>query len=90
MILTPQQALESPLTWGRGLKHRAGCQRHMVSQSPLTWGRGLKLEGLRGERGEHVVAPHVGAWIETLVVCPFNTDYQSPLTWGRGLKQENH
>ena len=34
--------------------------------SPPMRGRGLKREGCPGPRGSPRVAPHAGAWIETL------------------------
>ena len=37
-------------------------------------------------RGQ-IVAPHVGAWIETLAHLPhLRAALKSPPTWGRGLK----
>ena len=56
-------------------------------QSPLTEGRGLKLSHLDTDDNGRQVAPHGGAWIETI----FQKVYQghaieSPLTEGRGLK----
>jgi hypothetical protein len=37
----------------------------MVATSPLSQGRGLKLTLDIGVNGVSVVAPYVGAWIET-------------------------
>ncbi len=35
------------------------------------------------------VAPHMGAWIETLLpLQPLREEQTSPLIWGRGLKQQ--
>tara|TARA_B100000519_G_scaffold13470_1_gene10106 strand:- start:4186 stop:4392 length:207 start_codon:yes stop_codon:yes gene_type:complete len=34
------------------------------------------------------VAPHAGAWIETLITSAWPTQKMSPLTQGRGLKLE--
>mgnify|MGYP005857603231 CR=1 FL=1 len=36
--------------------------------------------------GEYIVAPHVGAWIETVAEVVLNSTTVSPPTWGRGLK----
>ena len=64
---TCQDGLEflvSPPMWGRGLKHVALLVLLILDVSPPMWGRGLKRVGdNRLFRG--VVAPHVGAWIET-------------------------
>ena len=56
----------SPLTEGRGLKQDGQDGQDGVSVSPLTEGRGLKRR--RGDNlcSPHGVAPHGGAWIETL------------------------
>ena len=32
------------------------------------------------------VAPHVGAWIETVTFLSYIPNMESPPTWGRGLK----
>ena len=42
-----------------------------INASPPTWGRGLKLS-LRKECRPCEVAPHVGAWIETLLTYSYD------------------
>ena len=51
-------------------------------------GRGLKLRDGADGRSEDRVAPHAGAWIETLNLCLNAVALQSPLMQGRGLKQD--
>ena len=55
--------------------------------SPLAWGRGLKLFCESEQVRAYIVAPRVGAWIETLMsnLCDYIGGL-SPLAWGRGLK----
>ena len=56
---------ESRPTWARGLKPQ---QRHHGAHDTLsrpTWARGLKLVVISRKAGGGIVAPHVGAWIET-------------------------
>ena len=75
----------SPLTRGRGLKQIQSDKLAASIKSPLTRGRGLKQFNriyLELEK----VAPHTGAWIETLIYLPFFVSFWSPLTRGRGLK----
>ena len=52
-------------TWARGLKLTSGLGENVLKGSRPTWARGLKL--FLGKIGCVVilVAPHVGAWIET-------------------------
>ena len=71
--------------WGRGLKLTKLRVIRAVLKSPLMWGRGLKLN-IKVRRTNIVVAPHVGAWIETLDESGNFFDIMSPLMWGRGLK----
>ena len=54
--------------------------------SPPTWGRGLKLNDTGFACTKLKVAPHVGAWIETVAQVILSTGSTSPPTWGRGLK----
>ena len=54
--------------------------------SPLAWGRGLKLELWYDIALAVLVAPRVGAWIETLNDTSVGAVPKSPLAWGRGLK----
>ena len=78
----------SPLTWGRGLKLQRQAHQPAGPVSPLTWGRGLK-HPQTGKRNELLlVAPHVGAWIETADRRARTGKDRSPLSWGRGLKRQ--
>ena len=45
----------------------------LYAESPPAWGRGLKLEGVEFESTERIVAPRVGAWIETLSIGKFDS-----------------
>ena len=56
--------IESPLTQGRGLKLWP-YPRRSTEWSPLTQGRGLKPWSDASYQW-HLVAPHAGAWIETV------------------------
>ena len=67
MLLTVYFASVSHLTWVRGLKQNHKCTIIFISKSHLTWVRGLKLTIKEMKREKVVVAPYVGAWIETLV-----------------------
>ena len=58
----------SPLTEGRGLKQTAARRIWCSSTSPLTEGRGLKPHIYPNVMQFSKVAPHRGAWIETLKV----------------------
>ena len=49
------------------------------------WERGLKLLNKALELGT-LVAPHVGAWIETALFAAFADDTPSLPMWERGLK----
>ena len=61
--------------------------RHLLNmQSHPTWVRGLKL-GLGNLSGNKaVVAPYVGAWIETNGQIANSGNLVSHPTWVRGLK----
>ena len=51
-------------TWVRGLKHQTTRQDKPAARSHPTWVRGLKqMHAL--PTNQHLVAPYVGAWIET-------------------------
>ena len=52
--------------WVRGLKHGGSSMSVDVSRSHPMWVRGLKLCSRGDLLGLSQVAPHVGAWIETL------------------------
>ena len=51
------------------------------------WVRGLKHQYLRSERFLVEVAPHVGAWIETVGSISLQAVLSSHPMWVRGLKQ---
>ena len=53
------------------------------------WVRGLKHRMLR-DTLTAVVAPYVGAWIETLGIIEKNLNNSSHPMWVRGLKQRNY
>ncbi len=57
--------LRSPPAWGRGLKQAVFHAGGPVERSPPAWGRGLKRDEVRSHGGVGLVAPCVGAWIET-------------------------
>ena len=73
-------------TWVRGLKqsHLPVCYNH--AQSHPTWVRGLK-HVLCVLLHKMVVAPYVGAWIETRYLAFILCNAESHPTWVRGLKQ---
>ena len=50
-------------------------------------GRGLKQNWCYGEIRKNKVAPHAGAWIETMYENAMDLEEESPLMRGRGLKQ---
>ena len=52
---------------GRGLKQHPHKQNSTSQKSPPMRGRGLKLEKTGAEMTAKLVAPHAGAWIETLI-----------------------
>ena len=77
---------ESHPTWVRGLKLGVKQIRFRSILSHPTWVRGLKLEN-DPRLKNHIVAPYVGAWIETeLMRFEFSVPVSHP-TWVRGLKQ---
>ena len=47
------------------MKHDFTLAADPAYPSPLAWGRGLKLLPTQYAAGIYVVAPRVGAWIET-------------------------
>ncbi len=51
---------------GRGSKHADGAGSQPRAMSPLMQGRGSKHPMLRDTPCPHIVAPHAGAWIETI------------------------
>ena len=56
----------SPLTQGRGSKLFWPAPRIPSKRSPLTQGRGSKRPDVANGRVRSAVAPHAGAWIETI------------------------
>ena len=52
-------------TWVRGLKQRLKIKSILNLQTHHTWVRGLKLPMIGEKIRASVVAPYVGAWIET-------------------------
>ena len=76
----------SPLAWGRGSKPLLSVPLRSSPLSPLAWGRGSKpLIAVIFAAGS-VVAPRVGAWIETMDRSRGTRSNLSPLAWGRGSK----
>ena len=57
-----------------------------ISLSHPVWVRGLKHSGGRGLFEIQQVAPRVGAWIETYVICVSIMTIVSHPVWVRGLK----
>ena len=55
--------------WVRGLKRDINCLHSCRKLSHPVWVRGLKLSHARTYPATHNVAPRVGAWIETRIVC---------------------
>lgn len=86
MIFRHLLNMRSHPTWVRGLKLlELFCLSGIVTSHP-TWVRGLKhAEGVRMDVAM-VVAPYVGAWIETRPCYPPSVEHRSHLTWVRGLK----
>ena len=80
------QYQESRPTWARGLKHSHALFEPQNVESRPTWARGLKLLFVNLYL-LHIVAPHVGAWIETYKIpLPLEPISPSRPTWARGLK----
>ena len=63
---------ESHPTWVRGLKHVSLANTCISVESHPTWVRGLKLLHKLIEMLDGIVAPYVGAWIETICLCQSN------------------
>ena len=78
-ILQFKIVIKSLPMWERGLKRLVEHHViHIVKSLPM-WERGLKLEMYLGAQGQYRVAPHVGAWIETLKVpIPTEGDEVAP------------
>ena len=58
-----------------------------MKKSHPTWVRGLKQFGKVQSISAHLVAPYVGAWIETAMKEICNHSFESHPTWVRGLKR---
>ena len=56
----------SPPMRGRGLKQANNIIFDCTGRSPPMRGRGLKRQLNRSQQKQHYVAPHAGAWIETI------------------------
>ena len=68
---------------------RINLIKEVKKKSHPAWVRGLKHEAAHLADPLHIVAPRVGAWIETLMPCPDTG--AGPLShpaWVRGLKLE--
>ena len=65
VIMTKQKKNTSLPSWERGLKHRRLQSRLRRAWSLPSWERGLKRLVVHCLRRSFVVAPFVGAWIET-------------------------
>ena len=65
VVTMPLISLSHPM-WVRGLKHVKCNLRDSKSKSHPMWVRGLKLLAAAWSCAVARVAPHVGAWIETL------------------------
>ena len=73
-------------SWVRGLKPVVGDKREDLTESHPSWVRGLKLT-ISSYFPHSLVAPLVGAWIETSPMNKGTYDTQSHPSWVRGLKQ---
>ena len=74
-------------TWVRGLKLLNFCKIKQKLASHPTWVRGLKPSATARKALAKLVAPYVGAWIETLHLDCYVSHWLSHPTWVRGLKQ---
>ena len=73
--------------WVRGLKLEYKCKMNGVKiMSHPVWVRGLKLYMMIFLRLKPIVAPRVGAWIETVPVADGPVRGASHPVWVRGLK----
>ena len=74
-------------TWVRGLKPIVVAVKMSPLTSHPTWVRGLKLSMFSLLKCV-VVAPYVGAWIETERTRDCCAELRSHPTWVRGLKRK--
>ena len=72
--------------WVRGLKRFGRTVIVLRPQSHPMWVRGLKPQRLKRNKIILHVAPHVGAWIETICKARGNKSCKSHPMWVRGLK----
>ena len=73
-------------TWVRGLKQRTDPYLPLCYGSHPTWVRGLKHNVIDFTEINSLVAPYVGAWIETNQYGFEMQEVESHPTWVRGLK----
>ena len=59
--------VESHPMWVRGLKHQLPMNLYGRDKSHPMWVRGLKHHHVPKNYFQYVVAPYVGAWIETKI-----------------------
>ena len=52
--------------WVRGLKRQKRRGSESLEESHPMWVRGLKLQLTKQSTDQEIVAPYVGAWIETI------------------------
>ena len=76
--------------WVRGLKHLLSYFNKLKNMSHPMWVRGLKLILLRLFTLLALVAPYVGAWIETATALRTLADIRSHPMWVRGLKRQSN
>ena len=69
------------------MKHVVASKAGADIESPPTRGRGLKLKYVMLPYRQYPVAPHAGAWVETLWEARVAEKVTSPPTRGRGLKR---
>ena len=72
--------------WVRGLKHRLVVIFNLCAPSHPVWVRGLKQNSAILWPFGDIVAPRVGAWIETKVNIDELDSIKSHPVWVRGLK----
>ena len=70
----------------RGLKLIFAALNKNYKKSHPTWVRGLKLSNRHSKLRIGLVAPYVGAWIETSTLKKHYRHLESHPTWVRGLK----
>ena len=73
-------------SWVRGLKLLLSKLKLMLIKSHPSWVRGLKPVIPPTYHNVHLVAPLVGAWIETFTLERLDTSASSHPSWVRGLK----